>query len=724
MPTRLLLSGIAAAILLTSTVIIGTYLGRETSNRFAQIDESWRTYASEAERRGVLVSRMRGLLGYGGIIHHFKNYVLRQDEKYLHEMRIQFGDFKKTIKEYRLSNASKAELVNLHAIANTIALYESKLPIAVRAAREKWSPARTDKLVRVNDAKALQGLEGLVEYWHNKRRASTKAIATAVTEGTRLVEIGFVFLPALLVVSLILFTLFYILQKELRETVGKLSAELIERKAAQHITKKFFRAVDQSPATIIITGINGLIEYVNRKFCELSGYTPSEVIGQTPKLLQSDNTSQKIYADLKQQIALGHEWRGVFKNRTKSGDDYWVSTAILPLRDENGAITHYIGLGEDVTERRKAREQIHKAQKMEAVGLLASGVAHDFNNVLTTIIGNVHLALLDTPKGAPIREELEQIDIAAKRARNLVSQILVFARRQPGERINLSVTRAVSEVCQLMRASLQSNIELDCEIADERLFVLADPTRLHQILLNLCGNAAEAIGLEGGKVTIQAIEAKEDEYPSGFLLLTIKDTGPGISAEYQDKIFDPFFTTKPVGKGTGLGLSVVANLVSEMGGKITFTSSPQLGTCFDILLPKGETSLEALSISHRAVGGNEHILLIDDEEDVVKTYRKLLEKLGYSVDAHTDPEIAMEAFRAAPNHFDLVMTDYIMPALDGEDVAKKVRSISTDCPIIVSTTYHQNSLRRAELAPLKLMEKPVDPLVLAHTVRHIIDQTD
>lgn len=721
MSLRLLFPSIGAAILLASTILTGLYLGTETQDRFQQIGASWSTYTGEAERRGDLLSRIRSHLGYGGMIHNFKNYVLRQQPVYLASVEAQLKDFRATIAEYRKSGASQSELEALDVIETTIANYEAKLPTAKKAAAESWPATRTDALVKVDDVGALDALAALERYWRNKHKETTEAIANSVIEGRDQITTGFRFLAGLVVVALAIYALFFLLQRELRQTVGLLSNELTERKAAEHVAKKFSRAVDQSSATIVITDTDGHIEYVNRKFCDVSGYASDEVLGRTPRFLQSGDTPDDAYMDLSRQIALGKEWRGVFRNLKKDGSSYWAKTDILPLRDEDGRITHYIGVGEDITERRKAREQIHKAQKMEAVGLLASGVAHDFNNVLTTIIGNVHLALMDAPADGELREELEQIEIAAKRARNLVGQVLAFARRQPSEPMTLRAGDAVREVCRLMRASIQPNIRLECSIEDDELSVKADPTRLHQVIMNLCSNAAEAIEPADGCITLSVTSRDGSEETDPLVCLSVEDDGSGMPKTVLDSVFDPFFTTKPPGKGTGLGLSVVANLVAEMGGQIVADSTEGVGTRFEILLPQSETAPSQAAGRDSLDRGSGRILLVDDEPDVVSTCRKILESLGYDVEAHIDPTAAVARFEADPEAYDLVMTDFVMPDLNGEQVTRAVRTQRADCPVIVCTGYQPGTLDPEEFMPFRLIEKPVEPAVLARTVRLLME---
>ncbi len=716
---RLLLSGIVATFLIISTVLGGIYLGNQTQDRFHDIESSWQVYSDEAELRGELLNRMWSHLGYGGIIHNFKNYVLRQDQQYLDRLEDQFTDFSQTIKEYRQSNPTRQELDNLAIIENTMLTYMNKAKIAKQAAQENWPPQKTDKLVKVNDENALYALATLDRLWREKREETTTIISHAVAEGENLVVVGFRFMAALVVVSLVLFALFYLLQMELRQAIGLLSKELSERKLAQQVAKKFQRAVEQSPVTIIITDTDRKIEYVNQKFCDLTGYTSDEVIGKTPSILQSGETSEQAYASLHQQLELGQEWRGEFHNKKKDGNLYWAKTSILPLREEDGIITHFIGLGEDITQTRKARDQMHRAQKMEAVGMLASGVAHDFNNVLTIILGNVFLAKADAPIDSDLAYELEQIEIAAKRARNMVGQILTFARQQPGETIALRVGDTIDEVIRLMRASILPNIKIKCVIKDKTLSALADSTRLHQVIMNLCSNAAEAIGANEGEITITAKVETGNKTPKQ-VCICVSDNGPGIPDKLKEKIFDPFFTTKQLGKGTGLGLSVVTSLISQMNGHISLETSPK-GSEFKILLPMAEPSKDENKKTKTFIVGSGRILLIDDQKEVVDICNKILAKMNYQVDAFTNPKEAMSLFKSNPDDYQLVMTDYIMPELSGAEVCAQVRELRPNCPIIIYSAYQPDQIELDRFKPIKLLKKPIDPHSLSQTLMNLLN---
>jgi PAS domain S-box-containing protein len=718
-PLWLILSGAGAAFLLAATVIVGLYLGNQTRERFVDIGQSWQSYSDEAERRGALLSRIRELLGYGGIIHNFKNYVIRQEPSYLVTLQAQLEEFTQTVAGYRAAGATPLEQQSLTAIEQTIAIYASKIPLAVQAAQERWPVARTDVLVKVDDSAAIEGLAALDRFWRDQRRATVSTIENAVGRGEALIARGFAFLAALAVVAMVLYALFFLLQRELRLTIVQLSDELHERLAAEHAIKKFQRAVDQSPATILITDTAARIEYVNRAFCEVTGYDLSEILGQTPRFLQSGDQSPEKYAAIRARLENGEDWRGTFRNIKKNGEAYWASTVLLPLRDETGTITNFIGIGEDITERRKARDQINRAQKMEAVGLLASGVAHDFNNILTTIIGNVFLARQESDAGSHHADELEQIDIAAKRARNLVSQILTFARRQPGEVAPISVGQAMTEVARLLRASIPPSISIETRLPDTDLHVLADPTRLHQVIMNLASNAAEVVDLTTGCVTIAARREQDDP---ALVQIVVTDNGSGVPQDIRERVFEPFFSTKPAGKGTGLGLAVVANLTADMGGTIALEPAQDgaSGATFTISLPATEAVAAADIPDKPAIDGQGRILLVDDEPDVVETCAKVLRRLGYEVDATTSPHEALDRFEANPDAFALVMTDFVMPQINGQEVCETVRGIRPDCPLIVYSGYQPATLDMDRLKPIRLLEKPIDPVQLSVVVHRML----
>ncbi|MGB5557126.1 MAG: ATP-binding protein [Paracoccaceae bacterium] len=718
--------GIAAAGLLAVTVVTGLFLGTETRSQFREISGSWSVYATGAEKKGVWISSIRGYLGYGGIIHTFKNYVIRGEDAYRLRMLDQLTQFNAVMESYLAEPLPVPEREALLTIRATIAEYESKLVIAERAARAGWPAELTDWLVRVDDTQAVLAFQDLERIWRESRDQSTQRIISAVGTGEALIGIGFMAMLALVLVALTIGFLLLLLVRDMHAAMVRLSDELTVRKRLETSELRLTEAVEQSPATILITDTQGHIQYANRRFEELSGWRRDEIVGQTPKLLQSGDTSAESYGAMRAALSRGERWHGVLRNLRRDGGSYWVETTILPLVDSDGVVRSYLGIGEDIGEKRHAREQLARAQKMEAVGLLAGGIAHDFNNILTTIIGSAHLAAMDVEPGSEIAGEVEQIDIAARRAQSLVGQLLVFARRQPGVAGATDMCAVITEVARLMSAAIPPTVRLEGAEGCVPVPVLADPTHLHQILMNLVGNAAEAIGVRPGVIRI-AVDPLDDTpnglaaRAGGWVRVVVEDDGPGMSAETQAQIFDAFFTTKPLGKGTGLGLAVVHGLVDEIGGQIFVESTPGKGTSFTLILPGAEAlALIDTNADEAIQRGHERILIVDDEIEIASTFRRYLMRLGYQVEAFTAPLVAVERVAANPERFDLLVSDMVMPGMDGAGLVKAIRAMRPDLPVIFCTGYNAAGISCPDPAPINLA-KPIDPGELARHVRALLD---
>ena len=721
--------GAAALVLLAMTVALGIHLGSQTRAQFGRIEGGWSDYAGDVGQKGVWISSLRGYLGYGGIIHNFKNYVLRQDQVYLERTREQIAQFEAVMAVYLAEVESPQERAALEVIRGTISAYAAKLPIAVRAAEEGWAVARTDRLVKVDDSAAVRALEELEAIWRSRRAVSTGRIVTAVGEGERLIWVGFAALAALMLAALVLGLLLALLLRDLRNAVQRLSRELAARRRIEQSEKRLAEAVEQSPATIFITDTDARILYANRRFEALTGWRREAIEGQTPRILQSGDTPPEVYAEIRARLARGESWQGVFRNRRRDGGSYWAETTIVPLRGPDGEVRNFIGIAEDITEKRAAREQVARAQKLEAVGLLAGGIAHDFNNILTTIIGAAHLAGLDAPKASDLSAEIEQIEIAARRGQSLVRGLLTFARREPGRPEPNDLGAVVTEATRLLRASVPPTVTLECDQPAAPVMVMADHTHLHQIVMNLCRNAAEAIGGAPGGIRITTArlegEAPEGlpERRDGWVELRVADDGPGMTEETRGRLFDPFYTTKPLGKGSGLGLAVVSGLVQEMGGRIAVESRPGEGAEFRLVLPGAPvvaTLAEADGDELPRARGRERLVLVDDEPEVAATYRRVLLRLGYRVDAFTSPRIALDHVRADPQRLDLLVTDMVMPGLNGEELAAALRKLRADLPVIFCSGYAPAGITLSEPKPV-VLNKPVDPGELARRVRAMLD---
>ena len=388
------------------------------------------------------------------------------------------------------------------------------------------------------------------------------------------------------------------------------------------------------------------------------------------------------------------------------GQPIHLSVAGRPRSDAAGKIVGYRGVAQDITDRLHAEaqlrhaqqeEQLRHARKMEAIGTLAGGIAHDFNNILAAILGYTELSLYDLPSYNGVRLHLQKVLAAGHRAKELVQQILTFSRKSEPERKPLRPQAVLKEALQLLRASLPTTITIQQDLADEVGTILADSTQIHQVLMNLGANAEYAMRETGGAlyVGLDAIEvdaAFTAQHPAlrpgPHLRLTVRDTGPGIPPDVLERIFEPFFTTKEVGEGTGMGLAVVHGIVSNHGGAITVQSAPGEGTTFEIYLPQVATpATEAFPLEVPLPGGKGTVLFVDDEEALVLLGQQMLERLGYQVVASRSSLETLETFRATPYRFDLVITDQTMPHMTGEVLARQLRDIRPDIPIILCTGF-------------------------------------
>ncbi|HEY7491650.1 MAG TPA: ATP-binding protein [Candidatus Tectomicrobia bacterium] len=377
-----------------------------------------------------------------------------------------------------------------------------------------------------------------------------------------------------------------------------------------------------------------------------------------------------------------------------------------PIRQAEGQVVGYRGVAHDTTARLRAEahlrqaqraEQLRHAQKMEAIGTLAGGIAHDFNNILAAILGYTELTLHEVPQDSLARSHLQRVLTAGSRARDLVQQILTFGRKREPEPKPLHLHTIVKEALQLLRASLPATIAMRQDLAEDAGMVLADPTQMHQVLVNLCANAEHAMRHTDGVLEVQldAVELDAtctDQYPTlhpgPHVRLTVRDTGHGMTPEVMGRIFEPFFTTKDVGQGTGMGLAVVHGIVTSHNGAITVQSAPEQGTTFVIYLPRvAATSSAVVPQAEPVLTGKGCILFVDDEDAIALWGQELLTQLGYEVVVNTSSLEALAIFQAAPEHFDLVITDQTMPHMTGEILAAKLQDIRPDIPIILCTGF-------------------------------------
>ena len=500
-----------------------------------------------------------------------------------------------------------------------------------------------------------------------------------------------------------------------------ITRDITERKRAEAEVRTLSRAMEQSPASIVITDKAGNIEYVNPRFEQLTGYTRAETVGSNPRMLKSGMTPAETYRRMWQAISDGGEWRGELCNRRKNGALFWEFAAVSGLRGEDGEIEHYIAVKEDITERKQAEAardsleaQLRESQKMEAIGTLAGGIAHDLNNALATILGNTELARQDMSANPLALESLEEIGKAGGRARDLVQQILAFSRRQPTERRPMALAPVAEESARLLRAALPARVALEVRCEAEVPTVLADASQIQQVLINLCNNAVQAMRGEPGRVGIRLdtvtldaelagahpeLRAMLARHPGRAARLAVSDDGPGMDADTLGRIFEPFFTTKPTGEGTGLGLSIVHGVVKGHEGAILVDSQPGKGATFTLYFPaaavqSGASRREDSAVAENSrMGRGQRILYIDDDESLVFLVQRLLDRRGFRVSGYVNQREALEALRADPLRFDLVVTDYNMPGMSGLDVAREVRAVRADLPVAVASGFISEELR-------------------------------
>jgi PAS domain S-box-containing protein len=515
--------------------------------------------------------------------------------------------------------------------------------------------------------------------------------------------------------------------------------DITERKAAENeknrqeiLFKTMFNTI---PDGVVITDTERVIQLANKGMNSIFGYKPEELLGKSTKILYAD---QKKYQKTGEIVFFGNakKMENLYITRYKDmyGREFSGETFGAKLFDENNHWIGNLGIMRDITEREQAEMRIQQSQKMEAIGTLAGGIAHDFNNILFPIIGHSEMLLEDVPDDSPYRESINEIYTGSLRARDLVHQILAFSRQGSSELKLMKMQPIIKEALKLTRSTIPTTISINQNLQPNCGAVKADPTQIHQIVMNLTTNAYHAMEENGGelKITLKEIKLGDHELispemkPGSYACLTIADTGMGMSKDVIDKIYDPFFTTKENGKGTGMGLSVVHGIVKSMNGEIQVHSEPGKGTEFYIFLPivKSYLKKQETQTNEPIFGGIERILLVDDEKSIIALERQALGRLGYQVTSCTSSIEALEAFRANPDKFNLVITDMAMPKMSGDKLATELIKIRPDIPILLCTGFSESMTEEKikSIGIKGILLKPIIIRDLAKKMREVLDE--
>jgi len=508
------------------------------------------------------------------------------------------------------------------------------------------------------------------------------------------------------------------------------STDITPQKQQEEKLKRLQAAIEHASETIVITDHEGVIQYVNPAFEQLTGYSREEAIGKRPSILKSGHQDEAFYKAMWTALLQGEIWKGYLVNKNKQGDLFEEEATITPVLDREGNICHFVAVKRNASREVALKNQLQQAQRMEAIGTLAGGIAHDFNNILTSILGYAEIARDHFPASSPASQCIDQIIQAGDRAASLVKQILTFSRQEKEELRPVHLHQPIVEALSLLRSTLPATIQLDQHLAADCAPVLADASQIQQVLVNLCVNARHAIGNHQGRITVTMAEqtlaaplmatSGASLPPGTYMVITVGDDGCGMAPEIQAKIFDPFFTTKPTSEGTGLGLSVVHGIVKTHNGAITLASKPGEGTVFHLYLPVCRLlhPEDPLKIDV-AVQGNETILLVDDEPILVQMLHNGLARLGYNVLSFAKSTEALAYFTDHADTIDLVVTDMSMPLMAGDVFSQRLLLLKPDLPIILCTGFSEaiDETRARLIGIREFIMKPVVPRNLAQTIR-------
>jgi len=495
-------------------------------------------------------------------------------------------------------------------------------------------------------------------------------------------------------------------------------------------------AMAQAAEIIFVADREARIQYVNDAFVDRLGWSRDEVVGQYAEMLRTDHHDTDFYEAIFKGLREGNAWRGTLHVKCKGGGALEVEEAITPVRDRKGRISNHVIVARDATRDRALKSQVESVQRFEGLGVLAGGIAHDLNNLLTAVLGNA--ALARAPEGGGSEEFLMRIEAAAARASELCTQILAYAGGGRVEHRTLDLSALVREMSRLIEVTMGPGVRLTLDLADGLPPVEGDPAQLRQVLMNLVVNASEAVGRDQGEVTVRTGTVKAGRAalartydgaelaPGTYAFLEVADTGCGMDTPTRERMFEPFFTTKA--RGRGLGMSAVRGIVRAHRGALAVTSAAGRGSTFRLLLPPSGQPVPEAPPEDMADGwtGAGTVLVVDDEQSVREVACRMLESLGFAVEAAPDGTAAVAAFRARPERFVCVLLDLTLPGMDGAEIFRHLREVRADVPVVLISGYGEEEAasRIGGDAPSGFLAKPFSPEQLRGSLREALGRTD
>jgi len=509
--------------------------------------------------------------------------------------------------------------------------------------------------------------------------------------------------------------------------------DVTERRHAEQVERRLATAIDQATEGVIITDTQGIIQYVNPSLERMTGYSRDELLGQTPRILKSGEHDTVFYRQLWDTIKAGNIWSGRFTNRRKDGRLSHEEATISPVKDASGKIINFVAVKRDITEHLELSKQLLQAQKMEMVGTLAGGVAHDFNNILQVALGYSDLILADEELPGRFRADLQKIYESARRGADLVQRLLTFSRKTEFNPQPLNLNRRINEMRKMLERTISKMIDIQLFLGANLATINADPPQIDQVLMNLAVNARDAMP-EGGKLIIETVTViLEEEYARTHLgaksghhvLLVVTDTGSGMDKDTSEHIFEPFYTTKAVGEGTGLGLAMVHGIVKQHGGHVTCDSKLGQGTTFKVYLPAlvSDEDMEEARVGPMPLGGSETILLVDDEELIRDLGFRILTNAGYRVITARNGKEAVELYHARGDTIALIILDLIMPGMGGKQCLEGLLSLNPSAKVVIASGYSADGPTKEVLSEgaKGFVNKPYDIRQVLEVVRNVLD---